>query len=141
MSGERIPTYPHADMKTLAISTATVIAAFGIPLILATSVDLIGGRVQDEWTLTLGFFEFVVKMAVWGTCAIATVVNRETPATASLLLWSAAAATALCAIATLVGLFVLVGLFTTFAMCLILSLPTLALAMVNAKSVRRRAAG
>ena len=76
-----------------------------------------------------------------GACAIATTVNRETPATASLLLWSAAAATALCAIATLVGLFILVGLFTTFAMCLILSLPTLALAMVNAKSVRRRAAG
>ena len=128
-------------MKTLAVSTATVIAAFGLPVILATSVDLISGRVQDEWTLALVFFEFVIKMAVWGACAIATTVNRETPSIASLLLWSAAAATALCAIATLAGLFILVGLFTTFAMCLILSLPTLALAALNAKAVKRRDGG
>ena len=128
-----------ADMKNVAVSTATVIAAFGPPAILATSVDLIGGRVQDEWTLALGFFEFVVKIAVWGVCAIATVVNCESPATAKLLLRCAATATALCAIATLVGLFVLVGLFTTFAMCLILTLPTLALAALNARSVGRRA--
>lgn len=124
-------------MKTLAVSTATVIAAFGPPAILATSVDLISGRVQDEWILALGFFEFVIKIAIWGACAIAAVVNRETPATASLLLWSAVAATALCALATLAGLFALVGLFTTFAMCLMLSLPTLALAMLNARSVKR----
>ena len=127
-----------AGMKNLAVSTATVIAAFGLPAILATSVDLISGRVQDEWTLALGFFEFVIKIAIWGACAIATVVNSETPAIASLLLWSAAASTALCALATLVGLFILVGLFTTFAMCLMLSLPTLALAMVNARAARRR---
>ena len=129
-----------ADMKNLPVSTATVIAAFGTPAILATSVDLISGRIHDEWTLALGFFEFVVKIAVWGACAIATVVNCGSPATAKLLLRCAAAATVLCAIATLVGLFVLVGLFTTFAMCLMLTLPTLALAALNARGVGRRAA-
>ena len=125
-------------MKNLAVSTATVIAAFGLPVILATSVDMVGGRIQDEVALALGFFEFVVKIAVWWACAIATVVNRESPAVASLLLRSAAASTAICAAATLAGLFILVGLFTTFAACLILSLPTLALAVMNAQLVRRR---
>ena len=91
--------------------------------------------------MALGFFEFVVKIAIWGACAIATVVNRETPAIAKLLLWSAVASTALCALATLAGLFVLVGLFTTFAMCLILSLPTLALAALNAKSAKAAGGG
>ena len=130
-------------MKNLAVSTATVIAAFGLPMILATSLDMIAmidGRIQDEGALAIGFFEFVVKIAVWGACAIATVVNRESPAVSSLLLRSAAASTAICAVATLAGLFVLIGLFTTFAGCLILSLPTLALAILNAKSVKRAAA-
>ena len=127
-------------MKNLAVSTATIIAAFGLPVILATSLDIIGGRIQDEGVLALRFFETVVKIAVWGACAIAAVVNRESPAVASLLLRSAAASTAICAAATLAGLFVLVGLFTAFAMCLILSLPTLALAILNAMSVKRRTA-
>ena len=129
------------DMKKLAISTATIIAAFGLPAILATSVDMLGGHIQDEWTLRLEFLKTVIKLAVWGTCAAATVVNCEDPEVASLLLRSAALATALCALATLAGMFVLVGLFTTFAACLILSLPTLALAALNARRAKRLAAG
>lgn len=127
-------------MKNLAVSTAAVIAAFGLPAILATSVDMFGGHIQDEWTLRLEFLKTVVKIAVWGVCAATTVVNREYPAVASLLLRSAAAATALCAVGTLAGLFVVVGYFTTLAMCLILSLPTLALAALNARAVKRSAA-
>ena len=124
-------------MKNLAVSTATVIAAFGPPVILATSLDMVGGRIQDEGALALRFFETVVKIAVWGACAIAAVANRESPAVASLLLRSAVASTAICAAAALAGLFALVGLFTTFAASLILSLPTLALAILNARSVKR----
>ncbi len=101
---------------------------------------MIDGRIQDEGALALGFFEFVVKIAVWGACAIAAVVNRESPAVASLLLRSSAASTVLCAAATLAGLFVIVGLFTTFAMCLVLSLPTLAFAAMNARLAKRRTA-
>ena len=127
-------------MKNLAVSTAAVIAAFGLPSILATSVDMFGGHIQDEWTLRLEFLKTVAKIAVWGVCAATTVVNREYPAVASLLLRSAAATTALCAVGALAGLFVVVGYFTTFAMCLVISLPTLALAALNARAVKRSAA-
>ena len=128
-------------MKKLAVSTAAVIAAFGLPLILATSMDMFGGQIQDDTALRLEFLKTVVKIAIWGVCAAATVVNCGSPAIASLLFRSAAMATALCAVATLAGLFVIVGYFTTLAMCLILSLPTLALAALNARAVRRAGAG
>ena len=127
-------------MKKLAVSTATVIAAFGLPLILATSVDMFGGHIQDDRTLTLEFLKTVAKIVVWGVCAAAAVVNREYPEVASLLLRAAAVATALCAVGTLAGLFVVVGYFTALAMCLILSLPTLALAALNARAVKRAGA-
>ena len=127
-------------MKKLAVSTATAIAAFGLPAILATSADMFGGHIQDEWALRLEFLKTVAKIAVWGVCAAATVVNCEDRAIASLLLRCAAIATALCALAALAGLFVVVGYFTTFAMCLIVSLPTLALAALNARRAKRLAA-
>lgn len=127
-------------MKKLAVSTATVIAAFGPPAILATSVDLFGGHIQDDTALRLEFLKTVAKIVVWGVCAAVAVVNSGSPAVAPLLLRSAAVATALCAVGTLAGLFVIVGYFTTFAMCLILSLPTLALAALNARAVRRAGA-
>ena len=128
-------------MKKLAVSTTTVIAAFGPPVILATSVDMFGGHIQDDMALRIEFLKTVAKIAVWGVCAAVAVVNRESPAVASLLFRAAAAATALCAVGTLAGLFVIVGYFTTLAMCLILSLPTLALAALNARGVRRAGAG
>ena len=127
-------------MKKLAVSTAAVIAAFGPPAILATSIDMFGGQIQDDMALRLEFLKTVVKIAVWGVCAAATVVNCGSPAIASLLLRSAAAATALCAVGTLAGLFVVVGYFTALAMCLAISLPTLALAALNARGVRRAGA-
>ena len=126
-------------MKKLAVSTATVIAAFGPPAILATSIDMFGGQIQDDMALRLEFLKTVVKIAVWGVCAAATVVNSGSPAVSSLLLRSAAAATALCALGALAGLFVVVGYFTALAMCLAISLPTLALAALNARAVKRRA--
>ena len=124
-------------MKKLAVSTATVIAAFGPPVILATSADMFGWQIQDDMALRLEFLKTVAKIAVWGVCAAVAVVNSGSPAVASLLLRAAAVATALCAVGALAGLFVIVGYFTTFAMCLILSLPTLALAALNARAVRR----
>ena len=133
--------YDSADMKKLAISTATIIAAFGLPAILATSVDMLGGHIQDESALRLEFLKTVIKLAVWGACAAATVVNCEDAGVASLLLRCAAMATALCALAALAGMFVVVGYFTTFAACLILSLPTLALAALNARRAKKLAAG
>ena len=110
-------------------------------MILATSVDMFGGHIQDDTALRIEFIKTVAKIVVWGVCAAATVVNSGSPAVASLLLRSAAVATALCAVGTLAGLFVVVGYFTTLAMCLILSLPTLALAALNARGVRRAGAG
>ena len=127
-------------MKKLAVSTATVIAAFGPPAILATSVDLFGGHIQDDTALRVEFLKTVAKIAIWGVCAGATVVNSGSPAVASLLLRAAAVATALCTVGALAGLFVIVGYFTTFAMCLAISLPTLALAALNARAVKRAGA-
>ena len=127
-------------MKKLAVSTATVIAAFGPPAILATSIDMFGGHIQDDMALRLEFLKTVAKIAVWGVCAAVAVVNSGSPAIASLLFRSAAAATALCAVGTLAGLFFVVGYFTTLAMCLTISLPTLALAALNARGVRRAGA-
>ena len=127
-------------MKKLAVSTATVIAAFGPPAILATSVDMFGGQIQDDMALRLEFLKTVAKIAIWGVCAAAAVVNSGSPAIASLLLRSAAAATAICAVGALAGLFVIVGYFTTLAMCLVISLPTLALAALNAMAVKRAGA-
>ena len=62
-------------MKKLAVSTAAVIAAFGPPAILATSIDMFGGHIQDDMALRIEFLKTVVKIAVWGVCAAATVVN------------------------------------------------------------------
>lgn len=131
----------YIDMRETAVAVATAFAAFGPPLIMTIAVSLISGRsAQDERALLLEFLRAVGIMAVWWVCAIVVVANIGSPTTANRLLLSAAASTAFCAIMSAATLFIIVELFPLFAMCLIISLPTLGLAIEYARLARQRAA-
>lgn len=131
----------YIDMRETAVAVATAFAAFGPPLIMTIAVSLISGRSsQTELELLLEFLRAVGVMAVWWVCAIVVVANLGSPATANRLLMSAAASTAFCAIMSAAVWFIIVELFPLFAMCLIISLPTLGLAIQYARLANERAA-
>lgn len=131
----------YIDMRETAVAVATAFAAFGPPLIMTIAVSLISGRsAQTEQALLLEFLRAVCVMAVWWVCAIVVVANIGSLATANRLLMSAAASTAFCAIMSAAVWFIIVELFPLFAMCLIISLPTLGLAIQYARLANERAA-
>ena len=111
------------------------IAAFGPAVVFFNSVDIIGGHVGNG-LFWMAIFESAIQLAIWAACAAATIANRKDARTAKMLLRSSLAVTGTSAVGTLAGLFVLVGLFTTFAACLALSMSVLALAAWNAKSAK-----
>ena len=131
----------YIDMRETAVAVATAFAAFGPPLIMTIAVSLISGRSsQTEQELLLEFLRAVGVMAVWWICAIVVVANLGSPATANRLLMSAVASTAFCALMSAAVWFIIVELFPLFAMCLIISLPTLGLAIQYARLANERAA-
>ena len=108
---------------------------------MAISVNLVSGRsVQDEMSIALEFVRAAAMIAAWWVCVVVAVVNIGSPATAKLLIYSAVASTVFCASASVMVLFIIAELFGIFATCLILTLPTLALAVQNARLAKRRAA-
>lgn len=126
-------------MKTLALSMATAITALGPPLMLVTVLSVIVGHGEDEGVaLALKFLRAAATMAVWWVCAIVTVANSGSPATALHLLMSAAAATVFCAIGALASVFFAAEIVSSLATSMVMSLPTLALAVMNARLVKRR---
>ena len=132
----------YINTGKFAVSLATAFAAFGPPLIMLTSMSIMLGRVQDEGALALAlvFLRAAATIAIWWVCAIVAVANIGSPGTAPTLLLSAIASTVVCAVTTLTGGFAIDGIFVASAMCLILTLPTLALAILNARLAKRRAA-
>ena len=132
----------YINTGKFAASLATGFAAFGPPLILLTSTSIMLGRIQDEGALALAlvFLRAGAAIAIWWVCAIVAVANLGSPANAPLLLMSAIISTAVCVIVTLTGGFAIDWIFVASAVCLTLTLPTLALAILNARLARQRAA-
>ena len=126
-------------IKNLAISMSTAFAALGPPLMLTTTLSVIAGYGEDEgFALALKFLRAAATMAVWWVCAIVTVANSGSPATAVHLVLLSAAASIFCAIGALVSVFFAADLVSSLATSLVMTLPTLALAVMNARLVKRR---
>ncbi len=130
----------HAYMKRLAVSLAIVVAALGPPMMLAISVSAIAGYVRGELALALELLRISATLGVWWVCAIVAAVNIGSPAPAMQMLLSAGGSTAFCGVAAAASVFFAPDLVSAYATCLILSLPMLALAAMNLRLVKRRAA-
>ena len=113
------------------MSAAAAVVPFGPVLGALLSMYLIGGALQGNTQKFFAVIILAIIVAAWVGCLVLVVVNRKDLRISRALFVASLLSSTLCVSGILLGVIQVVGLINVFAICLVVSIPTLGYSVWN----------